>query len=232
MPSLNSEELQLMITVLKQYYEEGAPKGQEKQEKRVGLDVEYVPVFLEGQEEEVEEVEETPVKPVEDDAESEDESDDDDDDDPFGDLDDSDDDEETKAMMAAKAEQVKKIQARQAAKKGKARSNLTIDVKPDGAETDMDDIEAYVRAIEEDGLKWLGGQLIDVAFGIQKLRIMCQIVDEKIPSADNVVELVEQMVRKFSFQRKNYFVHYGMNVFTRNDAGYFNFRHAIDEITQ
>jgi hypothetical protein len=23
-----------------------------------------------------------------------------------------------------------------------------------------------------------------------------------------------------------------MNVFTRNDAGYFNFRHAIDEITQ
>merc|ERR1712072_1422183 len=115
-------------------------------------------------------------------------------DDPFADSDDDgSDDEETKAMMAAKAKQIADIQARQQAKKGKAKSNLTIDVKPDDLEVDMDDLTDDVKAITMDGLKWLGGQLIDVAYGIQKLRIMCQIVDQKIPSADIIVEAVEEL---------------------------------------
>jgi len=113
-------------------------------------------------------------------------------DDPFGDSD-SEDDEEAAAFIAKRAEEVKIIQARQAAKAGKARSNVTLDVKPLGSETDMDDLQEQVKAIEIEGLKWLGGQFLDVAFGIKKLRIMCQIVDALVPSADNIVEAVEEL---------------------------------------
>lgn len=145
-----------------------------------------------------------PEEPEKADEEGDEEEDDEEGDDPFG-LDDSDDDEETRKMMREKADKIRAIQERQAAKKGKAKSNLTIDVKPEDAETDMDEVTEAVKAIEMDGLKWLGGQLIDVAYGIQKLRIMCQITDEKIPSADIIVEAAEevggvQSVDIFAFQ--------------------------------
>jgi elongation factor 1-beta len=108
------------------------------------------------------------------------------------DLDDSDDDEETRAMLAAKADQIKAIQARQAAKAGKAKSNLTLDIKPYDSETDMKEVEKLVRGIELEGLKWLGGQLLDVAYGVKKLRIMCQMVDV-LCSPDTVREKVEEL---------------------------------------
>lgn len=111
-------------------------------------------------------------------ADEDDEEDDEDDDDPFGAAD-SDDDEETRAMMEKKRAEIEAITARQQARKGKARSNLTIDIKPEDSETDMNEVMANVKAIELDGLKWLGGQLIDVAYGIKKLRQMCQIEDQK-----------------------------------------------------
>jgi len=121
-------------------------------------------------------------------------SDDEDEDDanPFGAGGDDSDEEESEALKKNK-EVTEKVQARQAAKKGDAKSNVTLDVKPEEAETDMDDLKARVIAIEMDGLKWLGGQFIPVAYGIRKLRIMCQITDEKISSPDIIVEEVEAL---------------------------------------
>jgi len=40
-------------------------------------------------------------------------------------------------------------------------------------------------------LKWLGGQLVDVAYGIKKLRIMCQLVDVLV-NPDSVREEIEK----------------------------------------
>lgn len=128
------------------------------------------------------------------DDDSDDSDDDDDDDDDSSDfnLSDSDDDEATKKMFAAKAEKIKAIQERQAAKAGKARSNLTLDIKPMDSDTDMAELEEQIRAIEIEGVTWLGGSLIDMVYGLQKLRIMCQLVDA-LTNPDSVREEVEEL---------------------------------------
>jgi len=104
---------------------------------------------------------------------------------------DEDDDEATKEMFAAKKDLVSKIQERQAANAGNAKSNLTLDVKPFDTETDMGALEQKIRGIEMEGLKWLGASLVDVAYGIKKLRIMCQLVDVLV-NPDSVREEVEK----------------------------------------
>lgn len=124
-------------------------------------------------------------------AESDDDDDDEGSDSDFN-LSDSDDDEETKAMFAAKAEKIAAIQARQAAKAGKARSNLTLDVKPEDSDTDMAALEEAIRGITIEGVTWLGGSLIDIAYGLQKLRIMCQLVDQ-LTNPDSIREEVENL---------------------------------------
>jgi len=106
-------------------------------------------------------------------------------------LDDDGDDAETKAMFEKQKDLVKDIHARQSANAAKAKSNLTLDVKPFDSETDMGALEKKIRGIEMEGLKWLGGQLVDVAYGIKKLRIMCQLVDVLI-NPDSVREEVEK----------------------------------------
>jgi elongation factor 1-beta len=130
--------------------------------------------------------------------------DDDDDDDGRIDLDDEGDDEDTKAMFARKKAEIDKIHARQAAKAGDAKSNLTLDIKPVGEETDMAAVEKFVREIQMEGLKWLGSSLVDVVYGIKKLRIMCQLVDVLV-SPDTVREAIEvneeiQSTDVFAFQ--------------------------------
>jgi len=106
-------------------------------------------------------------------------------------LDDDEDDEETRKLLSSKKELVEGIQARQAANATKAKSNLTLDVKPFDTETDMLALEQKIRKIEMEGLKWLGGTLLDVAYGIKKLRIMCQLVDMLV-NPDSVREEIEK----------------------------------------
>jgi len=66
-----------------------------------------------------------------------------------------------------------------------------LDIKPYDTDTDMAQLEAKIRAIEIEGCKWLGGTLLDVAYGIKKLRIMCQLVDVLV-NPDTVREEVEK----------------------------------------
>jgi elongation factor 1-beta len=134
-------------------------------------------------------------------------------------LSDSDDDEDTKKMMAAKAAATKAVQDRQQAKaaQGNAKSDIAFDIKPletledkDENQKAMENLLAKVRSVELDGLRWMSYQFIDVAFGIKKLRIMCQIIDIKIPGGpDQVKETIEeqpwceeliQSIDVFSFQ--------------------------------
>jgi len=120
------------------------------------------------------------------------------------DIGESDDDEETKELMKKKAEQIKEIQKRQEAGRAKAKSNLTLDIAPESSETDMKALEEKVRAIKIEGATWLGGQLVDIAFGIKKLRILCQLVDV-LTNPDTIREAVEaipevQSTDIFAFQ--------------------------------
>jgi elongation factor 1-beta len=112
----------------------------------------------------------------------------------FDDLVDGDDDEETKQMMEKHKERIAEIQARQAAKKGKAKTNITIDVNPEDETTDMEDLQQRVTEVEIPGLKWLGeGNLIPTCFGMSKLTIMCQIFDEQVPSTQVIYDALEEL---------------------------------------
>jgi len=73
-----------------------------------------------------------------------------------------------------------------------ARSSIIIDVKPIGTETDMKKLEADVRAIKKEGLTWAAGDLVPIAYGIKKLRIICIVVDELI-SVDDLTEEIEKI---------------------------------------
>jgi len=119
------------------------------------------------------------------------------DDDPFADnaaAAESDDEEDRKRQERIDAIAAKK--AEENAKKGKtkviARSCLILDVKPIGDEIDMAVLEKKVREIAMKGLTWQGSELVPIAYGIKKLRIISQIVDDLIMT-DDVREEIEKM---------------------------------------
>jgi len=103
-----------------------------------------------------------------------------------------DDDEETKALFEKQKEKIASIKSRQKARAGEAKSNLTLDIKPTGSDINLKELESQVRAIELEGMKWLGSSLVDVAYGIQKIRILCQLVDVLI-NPDTIREEVEKI---------------------------------------
>jgi len=72
-----------------------------------------------------------------------------------------------------------------------AKSSIVLDVKPWDDETNLDDMQAQVRAIEMDGLVWGAAKYVEIAFGIKKLQIMCVVEDEKV-SVDELVEKIQE----------------------------------------
>merc|ERR1712055_287849 len=101
-------------------------------------------------------------------------NDDDDDVDLFG-SDDEEDDAEKKRITEERL-------AAYAAKKSKkpaliAKTSVLLDVKPWDDETDMDAMLKAVKSIEMDGLLWGANKLLPIGYGIQKLTIMCTVVD-------------------------------------------------------
>ncbi|XP_025091178.1 elongation factor 1-beta-like isoform X2 [Pomacea canaliculata] len=114
-----------------------------------------------------------------------DDDEEDDDVDMFGD----DDDEEVEALRKKRLEEY-------AAKKAKkpaviAKSSVILDVKPWDDETDMQEMEKLVRTIKKDGLVWGASKLVDLAYGIKKLQIMCVVEDEKV-SVEDLREDIEK----------------------------------------
>merc|ERR1719320_2166267 len=113
---------------------------------------------------------------------------DDDDVDLFG----SDDEEEDAEAARVREERLKAYAEKKAAKPGPiARSQIMLDVKPWDDETDMKALEDAVRTIEMDGLVWGASKLNPVGFGINKLCILCTVVDDKV-SVDDLSEKIEE----------------------------------------
>eukprot|EP01006_Ploeotia_vitrea_P047993 TRINITY_DN67184_c15_g7_i1.p2 TRINITY_DN67184_c15_g7~~TRINITY_DN67184_c15_g7_i1.p2 ORF type:complete len:241 (-),score=123.42 TRINITY_DN67184_c15_g7_i1:113-772(-) len=114
--------------------------------------------------------------------------DDSDDDSDFNLSDDDDDDGAAAAIIAKKkAEADKKKKAQPP-----ARSSVCLDIKPYGADTDMDQLAKDVRAIVPEGLRWGGQDFVPIAFGVKKLRILCTIVDDLV-STDDLIDSIEAL---------------------------------------
>ncbi|CAH2351744.1 elongation factor 1-beta [[Candida] railenensis] len=117
------------------------------------------------------------------------EEEDEDDVDLFG----SDDDEVDEAAEKLKQERLAAYAAKKAAKGPgpAAKSLVTLDVKPWDDETDLDQLLANVKAIEQDGLVWGAHQFIPVGFGIKKLQVNLVVEDAKV-SLDELQQLIEE----------------------------------------
>ncbi|KAL4886536.1 hypothetical protein BJY04DRAFT_177843 [Aspergillus karnatakaensis] len=113
----------------------------------------------------------------------------DDDMDLFGSDDEEEDAEAAKEREARLAEYKKKKEAK--GPKPAAKSIVTMEVKPWDDETNLQELEANVRAIEKDGLVWGASKLVAVGFGIKKLQINLVVEDEKI-SIDELQQEIEE----------------------------------------
>nr|AKI85308.1 elongation factor 1-delta [Cerebratulus lacteus] len=113
-----------------------------------------------------------------------------DDEDLFGS--DSDDDEELAKLEAQRKEAAEKAKKnKKAAPVGK--STIIFEVKGYDDETDFKKVEAEIRNIEHQGLRWgEEAKLVPVAYGIQKLLINAIVVDEEC-SVDFLEETIEEI---------------------------------------
>jgi len=71
-----------------------------------------------------------------------------------------------------------------------AKSTVIFDVKPFGSDTDLAKMEANVRGIEMTGLRWAGSELVEIAYGVKKLRIISVIVDDEV-SVDDLTDKIQ-----------------------------------------
>jgi len=102
------------------------------------------------------------------------------------------DEEEDAAAEELKKKRVAEYEAKKANKpKTIAKSVITLDVKPWDDETDMAELEANVRKIEQDGLVWGSSKLVAIGFGIKKLQMTVVIEDEKV-SLDDLQEKIAE----------------------------------------
>jgi len=115
----------------------------------------------------------------------------DDDDDEDVDLFGSDDEEEDAEAAKIRDERLAEYNKKKAGKtKPAAKSLVTLDVKPWDDETDLKELEAHVRSIEQDGLVWGASQLVPIGYGIKKLQINLVVEDDKV-STDALQEQIE-----------------------------------------
>ncbi|ODM16929.1 Elongation factor 1-beta [Aspergillus cristatus] len=113
---------------------------------------------------------------------------DDDDMDLFGSDEEEEDPEVVKEREARLAEYKKKKESKP---KAIAKSLVTLEVKPWDDETNLDELEANVRAIEMDGLVWGASKRVPTAFSLNKLQINLVVEDEKV-STDELQQLIEE----------------------------------------
>jgi len=103
------------------------------------------------------------------------------------------DDEEDAEKEKIKEERLKAYAEKKQKKPGPiAKSSVILDVKPWDDETNMKEAEKLVRAIQMDGLVWGASKLVDLAYGIKKLQIICVVEDEKVS-----VEELQERIQEF-----------------------------------
>ncbi|RXG61010.1 hypothetical protein Avbf_14182 [Armadillidium vulgare] len=115
----------------------------------------------------------------------------DDDDDDDVDLFASDDEEDAEAARV-REERLKAYAEKKTKKPGPiAKSQILLDCKPWDDETDMKAMEDIVRTISMEGLVWGASKLNPLAFGINKLSILCTVVDDLV-SVDDLIEKITE----------------------------------------
>ncbi|RDD45101.1 Elongation factor 1-beta [Trichoplax sp. H2] len=105
-----------------------------------------------------------------------------------------------------KQQRVESYQAKKAKKAAViAKSSLLLDVKPWDDETDMQEMEKQVRAIEADGLVWGASKLKPVGYGIKKLQIAAVIEDDKISTdfLEEQITAIEDLVQSMDIAAFN-----------------------------
>jgi len=104
----------------------------------------------------------------------------------------SDDEEESEEKKKLTEQRLKAYAEKKSKKPGPiAKSSVILDVKPWDDETNMEEMEQKVRAIQRDGLVWGGAKFIPLAYGIRKLQIICVIEDDKV-SVDDLIESITE----------------------------------------
>ncbi|CAL8083557.1 unnamed protein product [Calicophoron daubneyi] len=91
---------------------------------------------------------------------------------------DSGDEEKTKKLRAERTAELKARKSKKAPEV--AKSNIILEVKPWGDDTDLKKMESLVREIKTDGLLWGASKLVPLAYGIKKLQIACVVEDDKV----------------------------------------------------
>lgn len=100
------------------------------------------------------------------------------------------DEEDSEAAEKLKEERVKAYTEKKSKKPALiAKSSILLDCKPWDDETDMKEMERLVRTIVMDGLLWGVSKLVPLAYGINKLQIVCVIEDDKV-SVDELQEKI------------------------------------------
>ncbi|KAK3873391.1 hypothetical protein Pcinc_021592 [Petrolisthes cinctipes] len=102
----------------------------------------------------------------------------------------SDDEEEDKEAARVREERLRAYAEKKSKKPGPvAKSSVMLDVKPWDDETDLQATEAEIRKIKIEGLQWGASKLAPLAYGINKLCILCIVEDERV-SVDDLVERI------------------------------------------
>jgi len=73
-----------------------------------------------------------------------------------------------------------------------AKTLVTLTVKPWDDKTDMEKLEAGVRAIEKEGLVWGTSTLVEVGYGVRMLQINV-VVEDRVSVEDLAEEIVENL---------------------------------------
>jgi elongation factor 1-beta len=121
-------------------------------------------------------------------ASEEKKGDDDDDFDVFGEPDEEDTEREKEIMrIAAEAKAAKEAKGKTVV----AKSAVVLDIKPWDDSIDLKALEEKVRGIEMEGLEWKSSEIKPIAFGINKLTLLCHIVDDKV-SVDDLQEKIAE----------------------------------------
>jgi translation elongation factor EF-1beta len=68
-------------------------------------------------------------------------------------------------------------------------SIITLEVVGSDVDTDMSEVERFVRSIERPGLKWEGSQVKEHVFGLKKIEIICQAQDDVAMDDDIIVAI-------------------------------------------
>lgn len=86
------------------------------------------------------------------------------------------------AVAAKKPEKKKKVVIN--------KSQLVIDVKPTSVNTNLDELEKLVKGIKMDGVEWsVTCKKVPIAFGLMKLQIGCNIVDDLVNTDDILAQI-------------------------------------------